>query len=177
MSKQELKNSQLKTMLNKVGKTPIDEPEIFSLLTDEPKRAIFKVPQFVIERAKKDIASFESKDLALFYRLVRDKVTDVRYENGKFKSTEKTKDLQNISFEEENELFVLSQELNELGTDDEDEFEDQVKKQQDYIWGIVNISKKGLTDWEINLVEAIVMSQMSDMAKTALTPLDDELGN
>jgi len=174
MSTKELKTASLKTMLNKVGKNPIDEPEIYSLLKDSPTMAIFEIPKFVIERAKKEIESFDNDDLALFYHLVTDKVVNVKYDSGEFKSTTNTKELENISFENRVRLFDLSQNALKLDSDDKEATESLIKDQQAFIWKAVNISKKALSEWEINLVEAIVMSQALKMAQTAL---DVDLGN
>ena len=173
MSK-DLKSPALKTMLGKVGNTPIDEPEIHTLLQDNKAMAIFEIPKFVIERAKKDIEDFDSDDLALFYHFVMNKVVNVKYDSGSYKSTEKTKELENISFENRVRLFDMSQETSNIDVDNEDEMDAHVKKQQAFIWKAVNIGKKGLTDWEINLVEAICMDQALKMAQTAL---DVDLGN
>lgn len=170
----ELKNPQLKTMLNKVGKTPLDEPEIFNLGKDNPSMAIFEIANFVIERAKKDIESFDNDELALFYRLVSDRVMNVKYASGEFKSTPNTKELENISFKDRVKLFDLSQKASEIEADDKEATDALVKEQQAFIWKTVNINKKPLTEWEVNLVEAIVMSQALQMAQTAL---DVDLGN
>ena len=173
MSK-ELKTPALKTMLNKVGKTPIDEPEIYAILQDDPTMAIFEIPKFVIERAEKDINSFDNDDLALFYNLVRNKVFDTKHDNGSFKSTEKTKELENMSFKDRVTLFGMSQKATEIDKDDKEEMDKLVKDQQSFIWKSASIGKKGLTDWEINLVESIAMAQAISMAQTAL---DVDLGN
>lgn len=173
MSK-ELKTPALKTMLNKVGKTPIDEPEIYAILQDDPTMAIFEIPKFVIERAEKDINTFDNDDLALFYNLVRNKVFDTKYENGSYKSTENTKELENMSFKDRVLLFGMSQKASEIESGDKKAMNKLVKEQQSFIWKAANISKKGLTDWEINLVESIAMAQAVSMAETAL---DLDLGN
>ncbi len=173
MSK-ELKTAQLKTILNKVGKTPIDEPEIYTLLKDNPSMAIFEVPDFVITRAKKDINDFDNDELALFYHYVSDKVINTKYGSGEFKSTPNTKELENISFKDRVLLFNLTQKSLSIDADDKEATTDLIKEQQAFIWKTVNIDKKPLNDWEANLVEAIVMSQALKMAQTAL---DVDLGN
>lgn len=171
---QELKSPQLKTMVNKVGKTPNDEPEIYNFIKDDPTMSIFEIPKFVIERAGKSIDDFESGELALFFRLVKNKVVSTKYENGEFKSTSNTKELENISFGDRVNLFKLTQKSLAIDNEDKKAMKKLVKEQQDLIWNIVNIDKKELSDWEINLVEAIVMAQALQMAQTAL---DVDLGN
>lgn len=171
---QELKSPQLKTIVNKLGKTPNDEPEIYSFIKDDPTMSIFEIPKFVIERADKSMDDFESDELALLFRLVKDKVISTKYDNGEFKSTPNTKELENISFGDRVSLFKLTQKTLDIDSDDKKAMKKLVKEQQDYIWNIVNISKKSLSDWETNLVEAIVMAQALQMAQTAL---DVDLGN
>jgi len=173
-TKKELKTASLKTMLNKAGKTPNEEPEIYTLLKDNPAMAIFEVPKFVIERAKKEIDDFDNDELALFYNLITDRVINVKYDSGEFKSTPNTKELENISFENRVRLFDLTQKAVSIDSDDTDATESLIKEQQAFIWKAINLNKKGLSDWETNLVEAIVMSQALKMAQTAL---DVDLGN
>lgn len=171
---QELKSPQLKTMLNKVGKTPNDEPEIYSFIKEDPTMAIFEIPKFVIERADKSMDDFESDELALLFRLVKEKVIATKYESGEFKSTPNTKELENISFEDRVSLFKLTQKAIDVDGTDKKAVKKIVKEQQEFIWNIVSLSKKSLSDWEVNLVEAIVMAQALQMAQTAL---DVDLGN
>ncbi len=172
--KEELKAPQLKTILNKVGKNPNDEPEIYGFIKDDPTMAIFEIPKFVIERANKEMDDFDSQELALLYRLVRNKVISPKYESGEYKSTEATKELENISFKDRVSLFQLTQRATELDDDDEKSMKKIIKKQQDFIWGAVNLNKADLSEWETNLVEAQVMAQALQMAQTAL---DVDLGN
>ena len=171
---QELKSPQLKTILNKTGKTPNDEPDIYNFIKDDPTMSIFEIPKFVIERAGKSMDDFDSDELALFFRLIKEKVMSTKYDSGEFKSTENTKELENISFSDQVSLFKLTQKAIDIEIDDKKGMKKIVKEQQDFIWNIVNLNKKSLSDWEVNLVEAIVMEQAIKMAQTAL---DVDLGN
>jgi len=169
----ELKTPQLKTILRKVGKTPIDEPEIYNIIKDADAMAFYDVPKFVLDRAKKNIDDYDSQELALFYRLVRDKVIDVKYENDEFKSTPNTKELENISYKDRVSLFALTKKGALLAGDD-DEVAKIFEEQRDLVWGIVTLSKNSLTEWEQNLVEAICLAQALDVGATAM---DIDLGN
>ncbi len=175
----ELKTPQLKTILNKVGKTPIDEPEIYTLIKDDDKEgmAFYEVPLFVINRADKEIEDFDSDELALLYRLVSKKVTGAKYDSGEYKSTEATKNLENLSYKNRVTLFSITKKGAKLisdGSPDKDDIDDSVKEQKTFIWGVVNLDKNDLTDWEQGLVESICIDQALDVASTAL---DVELGN
>ncbi len=172
--KTELDTPQLKTILRKVGKTPIDEPEIYSIIKDNGAMSFYDVPKFVLDRAKKKIDDYDSEELALFYRLIKEKVNNLKYDTSKYKSTENTKELENLSYKDRVTLFDLTKRGAEIDMEDKEGMVSVLEEQKELVWSMVNLDKNLLTEWEQGLVEAIAMSQALDIASTAL---DVDLGN
>ena len=169
----ELKTPQLKTMLRKVGDTPIKEPELYSIIKDNDMMAIYEVPKFIIDRAGKNIDDFDSEELALLYRLAVKKITEVKNEKGEFKTTPNTENLENLSFKDRVTLFSLTEKAMKI-SDDKDATDKIFTEQRDLVWEYVNLDKNSLTEWEQGLVESICMAEALGVASTAL---DVQLGN
>ncbi len=167
-------HKQLQTIINKLGKTPEQEPEFYNFVKDEDLglMGIYESVNFLLERAGKNIDDYSSEELSKFFSEARKKVLDFKYDNGKYKSTENTKELDNLSFKQRMQLATIVKDFSM--TDDDDERKKLYDQQKEFIWNAVNLNKADLSDWEIALVEDIIITQASDSVKTAL---DIELGN
>lgn len=172
---EELRTPALKTMLNKVGKTPMDEPELYDMIKENGGMVFYDVPKFIVSRAGKEIDDYKPNELALLYRLAVDKITGLKYENGKYKSTKATKELEPLSYEDGVALLDLIRKGAKAVTEDDVKtVEETVKAQRDFVWSVCNLDKNDLTEWEQSLVEAQVVDETLDIGATAL---DIELGN
>ncbi len=173
--KRELKAPQLKTMLNKAGKTPLEEPEIYAILMDEETVPEYYIPKFVIDRAGKTLEDFDKNDeLSLFYRLIVEKVNGMKYENGEFKSTPKTKEIGLLSHLAKSTLWNMSKKAFKLDDDDVEGREANAKDQVDYIWNALEVDKNDLSEWEQKLVESQCFAQAIEAGGTSI---GRELGN
>lgn len=167
-------HKQLKTIINKLGKTPEQETEFYELMNDEDLgiRSIPKATRMLIERSGKNFDDYDKKDLSEFFSAARKRILDYKYESGQYKKTSKTEKLDNLTFEEDMELAALGQDIATVEGDEERE--KIMNDQRDYIWKVVNLDKDELTKWEIGLVEDQVLSAAIGTARTAL---DSDLGN
>jgi len=164
----ELKNPQLKAILNKLGKNPIAEKDIYEIMTSDSVSKMSDVVKLLMDKHDKDISKFKNKDLALFFHDIRNRIMSFKYDTGNFKSTDATKELDVLSFEEEDILSSLVIKIHDIDIDDEDAIKKYNDEVEDYIWGVCSLNKDDLTEWERGLVIAQLTESANNIKATAL---------
>ncbi len=161
----QLKNQKLKTMLRKIGDTPMAEPELYTLLTDDSGDKMFSVVSLIVERSGNTVGDMKASnaDLALFFYKIKSKISDFKTDKDKFKQTESTKELDALDFQHSSALGEMYAKLGEDGSG-----EDVQNEMKAYALEHCNLDTDSLTEWEQDLVAIQLIASSGDERQLAL---------
>ena len=165
-----LSSEQLNDILDKVGNTPIEEPELFKAL-DEKTLKRSEIIAKVLERSDLTLEVIEdmpAHDVAEFFWAIARKITEFRDGDGNYKTTPATESFRLPNFFEVERVNALMQDLGRLKVDDVDGKLAVFRKLDDLIWEITQLSKDDLTVWEQELVQEQVMACVTDVELTSM---------
>ncbi len=173
-------NTKLKKILKDLGKTPNAEPEIYAILDGDSETMRTDVIKYVLESQEMSIGDFKKRELQTLYGKIFHQITDFKYDSGVYKSTDATKELEPLSFEEEDvlaSLFAKGRDYDIENVDDINKYEEQI---DNFLFGksgkggACNLDIKTLSDWEKMLVRKQLGEEAIEGIKTSN---GDELKN
>lgn len=183
-------NEKLQAVLDLVGNTPIAEPEIAEILEAKVVKKT-KVVKLAFSKLDGDlnIKDFPAVEIAEFFSKLTSKIMNKKNEDGVFKSTPNTENLNLPDFEEVEDIFEIivqlntnSQQQDEIqknlknGIDVEQEIIDKsikeltsiLKKLDKIVWKVSGLNKKDLTEWEQSLVSEQILASVTEVEKTSV---------
>ncbi len=174
-------SKELQEKLDKLGDTPIAEPDIFDALKKDKMElalALFNKDEL--------ISKYTAKEVGDFLYAVEQRITSIKKGDGSYKSTPNTENCQLPNFIEVDELMKLGKKDAELReklktakTDKEktktvEEIGKTTKSTENKAFEIAGIDATILTDWERVLVISMVYASAID---ANLSSLGRSLGN
>ncbi len=178
---QPILHKDLQAKLDKIGNTPIAEPEIFkTLLEDSTVLALMVLTEDEI------VNTYSAKEVGDFLNAVKDRVSEDRLEDGTFKATPNTENCILPNFLEARELTKLGNEdvelryklISETSNKEKkiisDRIEEIGKTLQDRAFEISGLDIEKLTEWEKDLIVKQLYFCSMD---ASLSSLGKSLGN
>jgi len=161
-------NEKLTKLLEKIEDTPIKEKEIYeAIIKNHPKKS--KAVKIALGRDDLSINDFTALEIAEFYNAMHKKITELKNEDGFFKKTQKTQNMELPSFEETEEIaefmFKIDDAVKKEKTKKVVELSEDLEQ---FIFKIAKIDKEDLSDWEVELVRQQITSCSMDAAMTAI---------
>ncbi|WBC28535.1 hypothetical protein TPMD03_60 [Thiohalocapsa phage LS06-2018-MD03] len=181
-------NEKLKEVLESLGNTPFDEPKIAEAIDEKPLKKS-KVVKLALKKSKLKIKDFPANEIAEFYNALVEKITGLTFEDGTYKSTKATENMQLPDFEEHELLLDAGIELenlkakqkaymesltsgNEIEPDKLNSLVDELTTCHDKIdslvWKVTELNKEDLTSWEQQLVFRQIFDSVADIEKTSV---------
>lgn len=165
------------TLLEKygeLGNTPLEEPELFKVLTEG--EGVFAFSKALSKKLGLKATEFDVGDFASFVNMCKNKITSYRNEDGTFKSTPLTENAKMPNFDQLETLSEVSQDLqnkattliNEGGDEAMEQFTAADKKLTDTVFKIAGLSRKGMSEWEKTLVRENMISYTTNALNTML---------
>jgi len=176
-------NEKLNEVLDTIGESPFDEPEIFKAVDLEKPRKVEAVT-IALTRKSLDLKDFTAKEIADFFSAMRNKIIALKDADGNYKVTPATKNYRFPNFEEVEKFSDLGSELNELYTRQsdlpEDEYENNANKiiavlteMDNVLWEVTQLDRDKLTPWEIKLISEQIFAYTTEVENTSMgKPLD-----
>jgi len=157
---------ELQTIIDSLGDTPLDEPELFKALDEKPLKKS-KAIKIALARHDLKLKDFKNAlDLANFFHALTEKIVSFRDDEGAFKSTENTAEMDLPDFEEAETIQEFWIDLME-----ETNTKKQAKMNEEFeeiAWEISGLKKAKLTDWEQSLVVQQILQSAYDVTLTSL---------
>ena len=165
-----LSSEQLNDILDKVGNTPIEEPELFKAL-DEKTLKRSEIIAKVLERSdltREVIEDMPAHDVAEFFWAIARQITEFKDSEGNYKTTPATESFRLPNFFEVEQLNDLLQEMGRLPVQAVKVKLEVLQRIDDLIWEITKLRKDSLTVWEQELVQEQVMACVTDAELTSM---------
>lgn len=168
--------AELQAQLNKLGTTPLDEPELADKIDASSTEGTTDLALYLL--TLEEINTYSATEVGDFIHLVSQRVTDLKKEDGTFKSTSATENCELPNFIEAAELVKLGDrqrlakdKLQESGWTEADaikEFGEVSKQLQEKAFEISKLSIEGLTEWEKLLVATQIYATSVDASLGAV---------
>lgn len=151
-------NEELQEKLNKLGNTPIHEPNIAKAIENEATEGIIPILELVL--SKEDFTKYQPNEIGDFVYALKQQITSLKDENGVFKRTPATDECQMPNVIQIDELTKLITKLEvarnkALESGDEkakDELIELSKQLNEKVEEVTGLKSSDLTQWEMSLV-------------------------
>lgn len=151
MSKEIELPTELQNMLDGLGNSPLKEKKLFEILKSTTKGSL--IFNAINKDDKVDINKYEPMVFAEFISRVADKILNVKNDDGTYKSTKATENMELPNITQREDIFEEMEEIASLYHSDEkikalEKLEELNKKCIE----ISGVKKEKLTDWEKTLI-------------------------
>jgi len=157
-----LENQKLLELVENLGDTPTKEPKLYKIITSTDEDKWANLVKTVLGK-KDSIDNYTMEEFGLLIDAIKSRVVSIKDEDGNYKSTPNTEDMNLPKPSVGMKMFALAKKK-AIGVDVDDDIDEQIEK---LVWEASGLNKDDLSDWEQVLVSEQIQASVYNPMLTA----------
>lgn len=151
-------SDKLQKIFNKLGDSPLDEPELYDVFKDTDLGIITPIFKHLV---KGNMTDFKDDEIIQFVKAVSKKVLNLRDKFDKLKETDLVKDIEPLSLLQKEEFITVLKQFESRETDDK-----LIDDAKDLVLSYSGIDGEKISEWELELLIQNYSDEVTDHFKS-----------